>query len=104
MMYDVIGDVHGQVEKLEGLLVKLGYFKHHNSYQAPKGCKAVFLGDLIDRGAGQLEVLRIVRGMVENGDALCIAGNHEVNAVGFATEDAQNRGQHLRPRSAKNRK
>lgn len=101
--YDIIGDIHGQVEKLEGLLVKLGYFQHHNSYRAPAERKAVFLGDLIDRGAGQLEVLRIVRGMVENGDALCIAGNHEVNAVGFATEDAQNPGQCLRPRSAKNR-
>lgn len=103
-MYDVIGDIHGQVEKLEALLKKMGYVKRHNGYKAPQGRKAVFLGDLIDRGAGQLGVLNIVRSMVDSGDALCIAGNHEVNAVGFAVEDSDSAGQYLRPRSEKNRK
>jgi hypothetical protein len=103
-MYDIIGDIHGQVEKLEGLLAHLGYEKTDLGYTAPLGRKAVFLGDLIDRGHGQLGVLNIVRTMVDTGDALCIAGNHEVNAVGFATKDPNNAGHYLRPRSDKNRK
>lgn len=103
-MYDVIGDIHGQAEKLEGLLNLLGYVQHGRGYRAPFGRKAVFLGDLIDRGPGQLRVLNIVRSMVESGEALCIAGNHEFNAVGFGTEDRNNPGNYLRPRTAKNRK
>jgi len=103
-MYDVIGDIHGQAEKLEGLLGHLGYESKGFGYRAPYGRKAVFLGDLIDRGPGQLRVLDIVRAMVDSGDALCIAGNHEFNAVGFGTEDRRNPGHYLRPRTDKNRK
>ncbi len=103
-MYDVIGDIHGQLEKLEGLLQALGYTKLGPAYRAPLGRKAVFLGDLIDRGAGQLGVLEIVRAMVDSGDALCIAGNHEFNAVGFATRSPNEGGQFLRSRSTKNTK
>ncbi len=103
-MYDVIGDIHGQLEKLEGLLQVMGYTRHGLSYRAPQSRTAVFLGDLIDRGAGQLGVLNIVRSMVDSGDALCIAGNHEFNAVGFATFDPRDPGQYLRVRSPKNYK
>lgn len=103
-MYDVIGDIHGQAGKLEGLLGYLGYESKGFGYRAPYGRKAVFLGDLIDRGPGQLRVLDIVRTMVDSGDALCIAGNHEFNAVGFGTEDRRNPGHYLRPRTDKNRK
>lgn len=102
--YDVIGDIHGQAEKLEALLTKLGYTPAGRGYKAPAGRQAVFLGDLIDRGPGQLRVLAIVRAMVESGDALCIAGNHEFNAVGYASVDPDDEGQHLRVRGNKNRK
>ena len=44
----------------------------------PAGRKAVFLGDLVDRGPGIAEVLRLVMGMVAAGTALCVPGNHEV--------------------------
>ncbi len=103
-MYDVIGDIHGQADKLDGLLKLMSYVPDGSGYRAPYGRKAVFLGDLIDRGPSQLKVLNTVRAMVESGDALCIAGNHEFNAVGFGTEDRCNPGNFLRPRTAKNRK
>jgi hypothetical protein len=95
--YDVIGDIHGYAGKLEGLLKTLGYTAVGKTYKAPIGRQAVFLGDLIDRGPEQVRVLEIVRGMVDSGDALCIMGNHEFNAIGYATDDPLNPGEALRP-------
>ena len=98
--YDIIGDIHGYADKLEGLLGKLGYVQSGRSYKAPAGRQVVFLGDLIDRGPGQKRVLEIARAMVESGDALCIMGNHEFNAIGYATDDPLNPGERLRPNQA----
>lgn len=94
-MYDVIGDIHGHAAKLEALLAKMGYVFLGGTWYAPKGRQAVFVGDLIDRGPDQLKVLRIVRGMVDAGQARLVLGNHEFNAIGYFL--------HLRPRSDKNR-
>ncbi len=96
MAYDVIGDIHGYAGKLEELLRKLRYVQTARSYRPPLGRKAVFLGDLIDRGPGQERVLEIVYAMVETGYALCIMGNHEFNAINYATEDPSNPGECLR--------
>ena len=59
--YDLIGDVHGQADKLAGLLRLMGYMPEQRGYRAPKGRKAVFLGDLIDRGPEQVRTLEIAR-------------------------------------------
>jgi len=48
------------------------------SWRHPLGRKAVFLGDLVDRGPNVLDTVRIVRNMVTAGTAFCIAGNHDV--------------------------
>lgn len=101
-MYDVIGDVHGQGGKLKALLAAMGYVQRQGAWHAPQGRQAVFVGDLIDRGPHQLEVLDIVRRMVCAGQAQVVMGNHEFNAIGFAVLDPAT-GQHLRPRTAKNR-
>lgn len=101
-MYDVIGDVHGQGGKLKALLVRMGYVERAGHWQAPQGRQAVFVGDLIDRGPDQLEVLGIVRSMVDTGQARIVLGNHEFNAIGYSARRVQT-GQHLRPRSTKNR-
>ncbi len=85
MGYDVIGDVHGQDGKLKLLLAILGYRVRHGTWRHPEGRVAVFVGDLIDRGPGQVEVLRIVRRMQAAGSAVVIMGNHELNAIGYAT-------------------
>jgi hypothetical protein len=96
-MYDVIGDVHGQGGKLKALLAKMGYLERAGAWRAPDGRKAVFVGDLIDRGPDQLEVLNIVRRMVDAGQAMVVMGNHEFNAIGMSVRDDS--GRFLRPRN-----
>lgn len=102
MGYDVIGDIHGQSEKLFALLKRMGYTQHGSSWKPPQGRKAVFLGDLIDRGPGQREVLGAVRSMVEEEDALCIMGNHEFNAIGYVTPVEERADTYLRKHSKTN--
>ena len=98
MNYDIVGDVHGQDSKLTALLAKLGYRVKDSAYRHPDGRMALFLGDLIDRGPGQLEVITIVRNMIEAGSARTILGNHEWNAIGFGRRHADDSG-FLRPRT-----
>lgn len=99
MSYDIIGDIHGHARTLAALLEKLGYAPEGGTWRHPQR-KLIFLGDFIDRGPHQRETLEIVRPMVENGAALSVMGNHEFNAIAFATESGQ--GDHLRPRNKKN--
>jgi hypothetical protein len=98
--YDVIGDVHGSIAKLEGLLVMMGYRRTGSGgWRHPEGRTAVFVGDIIDRNPGQVRCLQTVRTMVDDGDALIVLGNHEFNAVCYATPRG---GSHLRERNVKN--
>lgn len=74
-MFDFIGDIHGYAERLETLLLSLGYQKTAHGYAHPTR-KAIYLGDLVDRGPEQVKTYRIVRDMVEAGNADLIMGNH----------------------------
>lgn len=84
-MYDIIGDIHGYADKLQALLANLGYENRSGLWVPPAGRQAIFLGDLIDRGPEQVKVVDIVRRMQAAGYAQCILGNHEFNALGYAT-------------------
>lgn len=99
--YDVIGDVHGHHRELVGLLQRMGYGDERGAWRHPRR-QAIFVGDLIDRGPGQVECYSVVRSMAEAGTAHVVAGNHEYNAVAFHTPDPANPGQHLRPHTEKN--
>lgn len=85
--FDVIGDVHGCRAELEGLLERLGYALVRDDEGRPvdaahpEGRRAVFLGDLVDRGPDSPGVLRLVMGMVAAGHALAVPGNHENKLV-----------------------
>jgi protein phosphatase len=48
---------------------------------APEGRRLVFVGDLVDRGPGTVQVLRLVSSMVESGQAFCVPGNHDIKLV-----------------------
>ncbi|MCR4667714.1 MAG: metallophosphoesterase [Desulfovibrio sp.] len=82
--YDIIGDVHGHLELLTALLEKLGYRPVHGTWRHEGGRTAVFVGDIIDRGPFQVDTVRVVRDMVEEGSACCVLGNHEYNALCYA--------------------
>jgi polynucleotide kinase-phosphatase len=84
--FDVIGDVHGCLGELEDLLSALGYVIERTGSVAigaahPSGRRAVFLGDLVDRGPDTPGVLRLVMGMVAAGTAFAVCGNHEQKLV-----------------------
>ncbi|MCG3168985.1 MAG: hypothetical protein CALGDGBN_00495 [Pseudomonadales bacterium] len=87
MSYDIIGDIHGHARTLEALLGTLGYAEVDGVYRHPTR-RAVFLGDFIDRGPAQRGVIRIVRPMIDSGSALAVMGNHEFNAIAYATPRA----------------
>jgi protein phosphatase len=89
--FDIIGDVHGCCGELEQLLAELGYrlveeregeFPDGGPMWAhPEGRRAIFVGDLVDRGPRILETIRLVRNMVEGSDAQCVPGNHDMKLM-----------------------
>ncbi|MEM9069803.1 MAG: polynucleotide kinase-phosphatase [Myxococcota bacterium] len=79
--FDIIGDVHGCRAELEALLARLGYVRRDGAFQHPEGRRALFLGDLVDRGPDSPGVLELVMAMAEAGAALCVPGNHDVKLV-----------------------
>ena len=96
MGYDIIGDIHGQADMLEALLAKLGYRNIAGCWSHPDR-QAIFIGDFIDRGPDQVRTVTLAKGMVENGSALAVMGNHEFNAIAWHTPDARRPGEYLRP-------
>jgi len=97
--FDLIGDIHGHSNDLKKLLGALGYKLKGNYYQHPER-KVLFLGDYIDRGVNVVEVLEIVKNMVDNGEAIALMGNHEYNAICYNTLTVD--GTYLREHSKKN--
>jgi len=104
--YDIIGDVHGRFDKLTKLMDHMGYQANGCGFTPPLGRMALFLGDLIDPKPGHefpggvRATLHAVKAMVDAGDALCLMGNHELNALYFHTRGPD--GEPLRKRSDKN--
>lgn len=95
LMYDLIGDIHGYADELVRLLETLGYQEVQGVFRHPER-QVIFCGDFIDRGPQIRDVLRICRSMCENGSAEAVMGNHEFNALAYATPDPSRPGKHLR--------
>ncbi|HEX8235954.1 MAG TPA: polynucleotide kinase-phosphatase [Abditibacteriaceae bacterium] len=80
--FDIIGDVHGCSDELETLLRVLEYAPDEAGvWRHAQGQKAIFVGDLVDRGPRVVDVLKIVMDMVQAGSALCVPGNHDVKLL-----------------------
>ncbi|WP_454288239.1 metallophosphoesterase [Rhizobium arsenicireducens] len=94
-MIKVVPDLHADPGRL------------HRSLAAKSGdARIAFLGDLIDAGpraeaSDDFEVLTTVRTLVEQGNAVTIMGNHELNAILFHRTDSD--GQPLRAHTGNNR-
>ena len=84
--YDLVGDIHGHADALHRLLRELDYAEVEGVFRHPVR-QMIFVGDFIDRGPQQREVLRISRSMCKAGAAMAVMGNHEFNAIGWASPD-----------------
>jgi hypothetical protein len=76
MTYTIVPDIHADLERLNW------------SFEKAQGSKMIFLGDLIDAGKlvtkpDDWGVLKRVSHLIADGDASCILGNHELNAILF---------------------
>lgn len=86
-MYNIIGDVHGCLPELYGLLNRLGYewewnpvherFDYFSAYDCGPVKQLIFVGDFTDRGPRNLETLIQVKALVEQGFAQAVCGNHD---------------------------
>lgn len=105
--YDIIGDVHGRFDKLSALMGRLSYVRAGERFVPPPNHRTIFVGDLIDpkpghpMPGGTRATLRAVKAMTDHGDAFCVMGNHELNAVFYHTRGPD--GKWLRTRGSKNR-
>lgn len=75
-MYDIIGDIHGCYDELEGLTIRLGYTWENDGPQHPEDRRLVFLGDLTDRGPKSLQTIELIADLVKDERALYVPGNH----------------------------
>lgn len=66
----------------------MGYAERDGAWQHPER-KIIFVGDYIDRGPQIKETLDLVKAMVDAGHAIALMGNHEYNAVAYATPDGK---------------
>lgn len=85
--FDIIGDIHGCFIELTELLTKLDYnietvepnlINFGFKVTPPFNRKAIFIGDLVDRGPDSPNVLRLVMSMVNSKIAFCVPGNHDL--------------------------
>jgi hypothetical protein len=104
--YDIIGDIHGRFDKLNALMERMGYRSNGEGFTPPAGHMALFLGDLIDPKPGHefpggvRATLHAVKAMIDGGHALCLMGNHELNAIYFHSKGPD--GRWLRHQGVKN--
>ena len=82
--FDIIGDLHGCFDELALLLGRLGYridpFEPGEDLiraRHPEGRTAFFVGDMTDRGPRNVDCLRLVMGMCDEGSGRCVIGNHD---------------------------
>jgi hypothetical protein len=69
--HDLVGDIHGHADALHRLLRELDYVEIEGIFRHPER-QMIFVGDFVNRGPQQQEVLRIARSMCEAGFAKAV--------------------------------
>lgn len=83
IVYYAIGDVHGEIERLDTLIGCIRADASGAPYQI------VLLGDLIDRGPDSRAVIARAKQLSEQGELAAIKGNHEAMMLhAFAKSDS----------------
>jgi len=87
MEFDVIGDIHGCFDEFIELLQKLNYSIsispsstiHWKEYEVthPEKRKIVFVGDYINKGNKNIELLELILSMFKSEVAIGVAGNND---------------------------
>jgi serine/threonine protein phosphatase 1 len=82
MLTCAIGDVHGQIGKLEALLDRC------TRYCAGRAAQLVFIGDYVDRGPDSRAVVELLLDLIARnpGGVICLSGNHEAVVLAAATQ------------------
>jgi serine/threonine protein phosphatase 1 len=73
VVYYAIGDVHGEIEKLDRLLDLV----REDARRIGGAYKIVFFGDLIDRGPQSRAAVTRAFAATRSGEAVTLMGNHE---------------------------
>lgn len=85
-----IGDIHGRIDLLVGLLDKIGddIAKHHDN----RVTRFVFLGDYVDRGDHSCEVIEALMQVEQElgAGAVFLRGNHEAALMRFIDDQVSN--------------
>ncbi len=78
MALDFIGDLHGNFNNFKRLLLKIGYKFDEERFLfiPPKSRKIVVLGDFINVGTQNKEILLCLKNMHQQNNAIIISGNH----------------------------
>jgi hypothetical protein len=94
--FDIIGDVHGEVDALRALLARLGCNVARCTVERP----IVFIGDLVDRGPDSVAVVLLVQQLVDAGVAQVVLGNHELNLLTGDAKEGNGWFLHREPRDS----
>lgn len=73
LIYYAIGDVHGEIDKLDRLLDHI----REDARRLGGVHRIIFLGDLIDRGPDSRSVVARAMSLVADGEGQALKGNHE---------------------------
>jgi len=77
-----VGDVHGKLGLLKGLMTKLRADIAHEGTPGPK--KLIFMGDYVDRGEDSKGVLQFLAGLaIPDCEIIFLRGNHEQQMIDF---------------------
>ncbi|MEP6342648.1 MAG: metallophosphoesterase family protein [Maricaulaceae bacterium] len=89
IIHYVIGDIHGQAEKLGTLLDMI---KARHGWKFPdKTARLIYLGDYIDRGQKSAEVIDLIMKPMNGFETVCLKGNHEAMMLDAIMSDDYSR-------------